>query len=147
MIEKKIAEESVAGIVAGAAREAVERGGDLVAATKAIVMEVARGTGATGDAALKILAHAARIIIHHVADRNGNLAAAIKGTVLGAIASAKTMEVDIPKAASTAAQGALEGAAEAGSVTVERVLGALKEPIGGIKVELPSRRPERLPFC
>ncbi len=56
--------------------------------------------------------------------------------VLGAIASAKAMGVDSAKAATTAAQGALEGAKEAGSVTLERVLAALKEPIGGSKVAL-----------
>ncbi|MBI3857504.1 MAG: hypothetical protein HY293_17625, partial [Planctomycetes bacterium] len=69
----------------------------------------------------------------------GNLAAATKGLILGAIASAKAMGLDTAKAASTAAQGAYEGAAEAGSVTVERVMAALKEPIGGIKVALPER--------
>ena len=128
----------VSRVVAGAACDAVEKGGDLVPATKAIIMGVVRGTGATGEPALKILSHAARIIIHHAADRNGNLAAAIKGIILGAIASARTMGVETAKAATTAAQGALEGASEAGSVTVERVLGALKEPIGGNKVVLPK---------
>src|SRR5205823_5826457 len=105
---------------------------------KAIMMGVVRGTGLTSEAALQILSHAAKIVIRQTADRNGNLAVAIKGIVLGAIASARPMGVETAKAASTAAQGALEGAAEAGSVTVERVLGALKEPIGGNKVVLPA---------
>ena len=130
--------DAVTGVVAGAAREAVERDGNMVPATKAIIMGVVRGTGATGDAALKIVAHAARIFIYHAAGRNGNLAAAIKGIVLGGIASARTMGVETAKAASTAAQGALQGASEAGSVTIERVRGALKEPIGGNKVVLPE---------
>lgn len=130
--------DAISEVVAIAAREAVERGGDLVPGTKAIIMGVVRGSGSTNEAALKVLSHAARIVIHHTADRNGNLAAAIKGIVLGAIASARTMGVDTAKAASTAAQGALEGASAAGSVTVERVLGALKEPIGGNKVVLPE---------
>lgn len=133
--------EAITQVVATAAREAVETGGDLLPGTKAIIMGVVRGTGATKDAALKMVAHAARIIILHMADRNGNLAAAIKGIVLGAIASARTMEVETGRAASTAAQGALEGASEAGPVTVERVLGALKEPIGGNKVVLPEPLP------
>ncbi len=130
--------EAISEVVATAAREGVETGGDLLPGTKAIIMGVVRGTGATKDAALQMVAHAAKIIIHHTADRNGNLAAAIKGIVLGAIASARTMGVETARAASTAAQGALEGASEAGSVTVERVLGALKEPIGGSKVALPE---------
>ena len=130
--------EAISEVVTTAAREAVETGGDLLFGTKAIIMGVVRGSGATKDAALKMVAHAARIVIRHTADRNGNLAAAIKGIVLGAIASARTMEVETARAASTAAQGALEGASEAGSVTVERVLGALKEPIGGSKVVLPE---------
>lgn len=130
--------DAVSQVVLVSAREAVDRGGDLIPASKAIIMGVIRGSGATDEAALKILSHAARIIIHHTADRNGNLAAAIKGIVLGAIASARTMGVDTAKAASTAADGGLQGAREAGSVTVERVLGALKEPIGGNKVVLPK---------
>ena len=130
--------DAVSEVVACAAREAVEKGGDLVPGTKAIIMGVIRGTGAANEEALKILSHAAKTVIHHTADRNGNLAAAIKGIILGAIASARTIGVDTARAASTAAQGALEGASEAGSVTVERVLGALKEPIGGKKVVLPE---------
>jgi hypothetical protein len=128
----------VTAVVTVAAGEAVERGGDLIPATKAIIMGVVRGTGATGDEALKTLSHAARIITHRIADRSGNLAAAIKGVVLGAIASARTMAVETSKAASAAARGALEGASEAGSVTVDTVRRALKEPIGGNKVALPD---------
>jgi hypothetical protein len=90
------------------------------------------------DAALKMLSHAAKTIIRQTADMGGDLAAATKGIVLGAIASAKNIGVDSAKAAATAAQGAFEGASEAGSVTVERVLAALKEPIGGSKVALPE---------
>jgi len=129
---------AVSGVVAGAAREAVEKGGDLVPGTKAIIMGVVRGAGTGNPESHQILSHAAKVIIHHTADRNGNLAAAIKGIILGAIASARTMGGDTAKAASIAAQGALEGASEAGSVTVERVVGALKEPIGGSKVVLPE---------
>ena len=116
--------EAVSDVVAVAARDALERGGDLAPAAKAIIMGVVRGSGATNEAALGILAHAATVIIQQVARRNGNLAAAIKGIVLGAIASARTMGVEPVRAASTAAQGALAGASEAGSVTVERVLAA-----------------------
>jgi hypothetical protein len=130
--------DAVSLVVAAAARSVVERGGDLIPGTKAIIMGVVRGSGARNDAALKILSHAAKIVIHHTADRNGNLAAAVKGVVLGAIASARTMEVDTARAASTAARGGLEGATDAGSVTVERVLGALKEPIGGNQIVLPE---------
>ena len=113
-------------------------GSDLTPGSKAIVMGVVRGTGEKGDAALKIVSHTAKIVIHHIADMGGNLAAATKGLVLGAIASAKSMGVEQAQAASMAAQGALEGATESGSVTAERVLGALKEPIGGIKVAIPE---------
>jgi len=130
--------EAISEVVGAAAREAVDSGGDLAPAAKAILMGVVRGTGETGEAALQLLSQAARIVIRQTADRSGNLAAAIKGIVLGAIASAKAIGVETAKAASTAAQGAVEGAGEAGSVTVERVRGALKEPIGGNKVVLPA---------
>jgi hypothetical protein len=130
--------EAISAAVVSAVGEAVATGTDLIPASKAIVMGVLRGTEAKGEAALQILAMIARTIVHHTADRGGNLAAAAKGLVLGAIAGAKAMGVDVAKAAAAAAQGAYEGAVGAGSVTVERVLGALKEPIGGIRVALPT---------
>jgi len=129
---------AVSEVVAVAARSTVEKGGDLVPGTKAIILGVIRGSGARNDAALKLISHAAGVVIRQTADRNGNLAAAIKGVVLGAISGAREMGVETARAASTAAQGALEGAREAGSVIVERVLGALKEPIGGNQVILPT---------
>ena len=130
--------DAITEIVKSTSRGAVGMGSDLVPGAKAIVMGVIRGTGETGDAALKLVSHTAKTVIRHTADMGGNLAAATKGLVLGAIAAAKTMGVDSAKAASMAAQGALEGATEAGSVTAERVLGALKEPIGGMKVTIPE---------
>lgn len=130
--------EAVSEVATGTVRGAIAMGSDLVPGAKAIVIGIARSAGGTGDAALQVLSHAARVVVHQTADRGGNLAAASKGLVLGAIASARTLGVDTAKAASAAAQGALEGARESGSVTVERVLAALKEPIGGIKVVLPE---------
>jgi len=102
--------EAVSEAVGSAVAEAVATGTDLVPATKAIVVGVFRGTEAKDEAALKILSTVARTIVQLTADRGGNLAAASKGLVLGAIASAKAMGVDVAKAASTAAQGAYEGA-------------------------------------
>jgi len=129
---------AVTEVVKSSARGGVGMGSDLVPGSKAIVMGAVRGTGEKGDAALKIVSHVAKIVIHHTADMGGNLAAATKGLVLGAIASAKSMEVDSARAASMAAQGALEGATKVSSLTAERVLGALKEPIGGMKVTIPE---------
>jgi hypothetical protein len=133
--------EAVSEAVGNAVGEAVATGTDLVPATKAIVVGVLRGTEAKDEAALKILSTTARAVVLHTADRGGNLAAASKGLVLGAIASAKAMGIDVARAASTAAQGAYEGAVSAGPVTVERVVGALKESIGGIRVALPDPQP------
>ena len=129
---------AITEVVKSSARGGVGMGSDLVAGTKAIVLGVVRGTGEKGDAALHIVSHTAKTVIHHTAEMGGDLAAATKGLVLGAIASAKQMGVDSAKAASMAAGGALEGATEAGSVTVERVRGALKEQIGGIQVAIPE---------
>jgi hypothetical protein len=126
-------------VVTSAVRGAVGMGSDLVMASKAIAMGVLQGSGEKGEAALKILSAVAKIVIHHTADRGGDLAAATKGLILGAIASARGIGVETAKASTTAAQGILEGASAAGSVTVERVLAALKEPIGGSKVALPER--------
>lgn len=130
--------EAITEEAAAAARGAVETGGDLIPAGKAIIMGVVRGSGATREAALTILFHASKVILRHTADRNGNVAAAIKGIILGAIASGRMMGVETLVAASTAAQGALAGASEAGDVTAQRVVGVLKEPIEGIRVVLPG---------
>ncbi len=130
--------EAIAAAVVNAVGEAVATGTDLIPASKAIVLGVLRGTEARGEAALQILSMTARTIVRHTADRGGNLGAVAKGLVLGAIAGSKAMGVDVARAGAAAAQGAYEGAVGAGPVTVERVLGALKEPIGGIRLSLPE---------
>jgi hypothetical protein len=130
--------EAVAGIVKAAVRRAVGTGGDLVPAAKAIVIGIVRGAEQRGDAGLLRVTQAARIVIRQTADLGGDLAAATMGVVLGAIASSRDMEVDTAKGASSAARGALDGATDSGSVTVERVLAALRDPIGGIEVAVPK---------
>ena len=126
--------EAISEVVLKTVRESAEMGGDRVPGIKAILMGVLQSAGEKGEAGLKILSHTARIVIRHTAELEGDLGAAIKGLVLGAIASARSLEIDSAQAASRAAQGALEGAAEAGSGTVDRVMEALKQPMGGIKV-------------
>src|SRR6185503_17466993 len=56
---------AVTEVVKSSARGAVGMGSDLVPGSKAIVMGAGRGTGEKGDAALKIVSHVAKIVIHH----------------------------------------------------------------------------------
>ena len=130
--------EAVADVVQKALSGAVGMGDNLVMGTKAIVVGVLSGIGEKDEAALRVLSHTARTIIRNAAGMRGDLAACTKGLVLGAIASAKDLGVDRDKAASAAAQGAVDGSHEAGSAADETVRGALKEAIGGIKVALPE---------
>src|SRR5690349_16849469 len=74
-----LTEDAVSEVVRVALREAVERGADLGPAAKAVIMGVVRGSASKGETALRVLAHVARVIVHHTADRGGNLAAAAKG--------------------------------------------------------------------
>lgn len=131
--------EAVTGVVQSSVRGAVGSGGNLVLGAKAIVVGVLRGTREKEEAALKTLSHASRTVILQAAQLSGDLSAAVKGLILGAIASARDVGVDRAKTASSAAQGALEGAEEAGSVAAETVRKALREEIGGMKVVLPER--------
>jgi len=132
--------EAVSEVVECAVQEAVLSGRALLPACKAIIMGVVRGSGAKKEAGLQLLAHAAKIVVHHTADLGGNLTTATKGLVLGAIASARYLDVDIARAASTTAQGALEGAGDGSSVSVARILAALKDPIAGRRLALPLPR-------
>jgi len=129
--------EAVSEVVKSAVREAVQSGRALLPSCKAIIMGVVRGSGAKREAGLQLLAHAARTVIHHTADTGGNLTTATKGLVLGAIASARDLDVSFATAASAAAQGALEGAGDRSSVTVAGILAALKDPIGEDRIALP----------
>jgi hypothetical protein len=130
--------EAVGDVVNSALRRAIKTDTDLNPGARAILIGVLRGTGEKGGASLKILIHAARIAIRQTAALGGDLAAATQGLILGAVAGAKSIGVASETAAAAAARGALEGAAESGFVTVDRVLGALKEPIGGSQVALPE---------
>jgi hypothetical protein len=130
--------ESISGIVQNSLREAGGACGNLVLGAKAVVVGVLRGTGEKEEAALKTLSHTARAVIRYTVQLGGDLGASVKGLVLGAIAGAKEANVDRAKMATAGAQGALEGADEAGSAAAEKVRQALKEPIGGVKVVLPE---------
>jgi len=129
--------EAVSEVVKSVVREAVLSGRALLPTCKAIIMGVARGSGAKGEAGLQLLAHVAKIVVHHTADLGGNLTTATKGLILGAIASAKDLDVGFATAASTTAQGALEGAGDSSSVSVARILAALKDPAVGTRIALP----------
>jgi hypothetical protein len=120
-------------------RGAVETQSDLVLACKAMVLAALRGTAEQGEAALRTLGSVSTTILRKTSDLGGDRVAATKGIILGAIAGAKGIGVEVPGAAATAAKGALDGAGEAGSVDSERILAVLKEPIGGLRVALPPR--------
>src|SRR5438477_3086332 len=66
--------DAVTEVIKIAMRGAVGMGSDLVLGTKAMVLGIIRGTGEKGETALKILSHAAKIVIHHTADMSGDLA-------------------------------------------------------------------------
>ena len=130
--------EATTDVLESAVRGAMGVGGNLLVGTKAIIVGVVRGTGEKEETGLRILSYTARIVIHHTAQLGGDLAAAAKGLVLGGIACARDLGVDRAKAASAAAEGAVEGAEGEGSVATERVCNALKERIGDIHVALPE---------
>jgi len=129
---------AVTEVVQRALSGAVGMGDNLVMGTKAIIVGVVRGIGEKGEAALVLLSHAARSVLRNAAGMGADLAACTKGLILGAIASAKDLGVDRGKSASAAAQGALDGAHDVGSVAVDKVRDALKEAIGGVKVGIPE---------
>ncbi len=128
--------DAVSEVLLDAMRSAAKARSDLTQAAKAIVVGVLRGLGEREDAALLTLSRTARAVLREAAGLEADLAACTKGLILGAIASAKDLGVDRAKAASAAAEGAMEGARGAGATAVDRVLEALKEPIGGVKVAL-----------
>lgn len=130
--------QAVTEVIQETVHDAVAAGSDLALASKGMILGVLRGSAEQGEAALQTLSSVSTTIVRQTADRGGDLAAATKGIILGAIAGAKAIGTDAATAASRAAKGALDGATQAGSVTAERVLVALKEPIGGIKVALPA---------
>ena len=133
-----LAIEAVTGVVQSSVRGGLGVGGNQTLGAKAIVVGVLRGTGGKAENGLKTLSHTSRAVIRITAQLGGDLSASVKGLILGAIASARDLGVDRAQTASSAAQGALEGADEAGSVATEEVRKALKEDIGGVKVVLPE---------
>ena len=131
--------DEVTAVVEGAVDGIVATRGDLVVGAKAILIGVLQATGERGEDALKTVSHVARTAVRQTAKSEEDLAAVTKGLVLGAIAGAKAMDVELLKAASTAAQGALEGADAARASAVDTIRDALKKSIGGIVVSLPRR--------
>ena len=130
--------DGVSEVILDALRSAAKAKSDLTQASKAIVVGVLRGLGEREDAALLTLSRTSRAVLREAAGLEADLAACVKGVILGAIASAKDIGADRIKAATASAQGALEGAQGAGASAVDQVRDALKEPIGGVTVELPA---------
>ena len=125
-----VVEEALAAILAD--------GADPVIGAKAILLGVLQAAAAQGETALRIIAHVARAAVHHAGKTEEDLGPVGKGVVLGAISGAKEIGVDLEKAASTAARGALEGAESASLAAMETLRAALKKGIGGIVVNLPK---------
>src|SRR5579862_3670319 len=63
--------EAVSGVVKSAVRGAVNLGSNLISASKAIMMGVLRGAREKDDAGLRIVTHAARILVQQTADSGG----------------------------------------------------------------------------
>ena len=121
--------EAIGAVVRGALRGSLGVAPNALVGTKAIVMGVLRGTDEEGDAALVTLSHAARAILRQTAEMRGDMGAAARGVILGAISSARHMRVYPPRAASAARQAVLDEAGRIGSEAAERVRGALKHDV------------------
>jgi len=95
-----------------------------------------RGTKATGAEALSTISHTAGSVIASTVEVGGDLGAAAKGLVEGAIHSAKDVSLSAEAAASAAGTGALEAAGKLGSKAGQTVRDALSGTISGTKVVL-----------
>jgi len=128
---------AVTYVALGAIRGALEVDIDLAEACKGIVVGVLLGSRDRGDAFLRTISHTARTVAHHTAMTGSDVGAATAGLIEGALQSARDTGGDPPRAASAAAQGALEGAEEVGFAAAEQVRSALAPPFQGVQVLLP----------
>jgi hypothetical protein len=123
-------------VALGAIRGTLEVETDLSSAAKGILVGILHGSGDRGEAAFRTISHTARTIVHHTAITGSDVTSVVAGLVEGAIQCGQDHEVDVTRAASAAAQGALEGAEEAGFAAVEQVRKALKGRFQGTKLPL-----------
>jgi hypothetical protein len=123
--------DALAPVVLGAARGALESGADLARATTGIVVGIRHGSRERGEEALRTLCMAARIIVRLLATAGGDVAGATAGLIAGAHQGALDFGEEVDPAAEAAAQGALEGAEEAGASCVDQVRASLWLPFQG----------------
>ena len=149
---------AVADIVARDLRESGREGAALLSAISALAFAVAHAAVSTGDEMSRVaqgfvlgvmlagedkeslllafIAHAAGTFIKHVAEAGGDVFAATRGLVEGAVSWAEELKLDAGEAAYAAGQGAVDAADDVDPGLGHKVRRALEQPVAGIKILL-----------
>ena len=127
---------AISALAFGVAHAAVATGGEMGCIAQGFLLGVMLAGEAKEHLLLAVIGHASGTFLKHVAEAGGDVIAATRGLVEGAIAWAGELQLDPGEAAYAAGQGAVDAAEEVDSTLGRKVRAALEEPVTGIFVLL-----------
>ena len=127
---------AISALAFGVAHAAVASGGEMGCIAQGFLLGVMLAGEAKEHLLLAVIGHASGTFLKHVAEAGGDVMAAARGLVEGAIAWAGELQLDSGEAAYAAGQGAVDAAEDVAPRLGGKVRRALEEPVAGIRVLL-----------
>ena len=115
-------------------RQISQAGGDLRMAARGAMRDLLLDTREVSGEAVDVIAQTSAAIVRTTAAVKGDVAAAARAVLEGAIQGAATAGVDQEEAASIAAMGAIEAAGDIGGTALDEVEAAVTGTIDGVRI-------------
>lgn len=132
---------AISALSAAAAHVAARNRSDMNCIAEGFLIGTMLASERTEKLTAAVLTHAAGTFVKHVYEAGGDVDAATRGLVEGAVAWAAELGFDAGEAATAVAQGAVGAGDEVRPGLGRKIRAALSEPIAGITVLLPLPKP------
>jgi hypothetical protein len=130
---------AISALAFGVAHAAVATGGEMGCIAQGFLLGVMLAGEAKEHLLLAVIGHAAGTFIKHVAEAGGDVIAATRGLVEGAVSWAGELRLDPGEAAYAAGQGAVDAADDVDPRLGRKVRRALEQPVAGVQILLDGR--------
>ena len=127
---------AISALAFAAAHAAVQAGGEMGCVAQGFLLGVMLASETKEQRLLVVIGHAAGTFVKHVHEAGGDVVAAGRGLVEGAVSWAEELGMDAGAAADAAGQGAADAADDVGTGLGRRVRVALSQPIAGVRASL-----------
>jgi hypothetical protein len=130
---------AISALAFAAAHAAEETGGEIGRVAQGFMLGAMLAGRAEESRLSALIGHAAGTFVKHVHEAGGDVAAAGRGLVEGAVFGSGKVGIDAETAADAAGRGAAAGADDVDPRLACRVRAAMEAPIAGLRVHLEER--------